>query len=131
MRKYYSFICLTVILLSTAIFPQTSVQNIVNQVNQDTLMKFVKELSGVLPVTISGQPYTIVSRHKNNASNDKAAEYIQQSLQRYGLTATLQSFSTTGKNVIGVKTGHNSPIKNTLFAPILTTCLRDRLLLSR
>ncbi|MCC6637838.1 MAG: M28 family peptidase [Ignavibacteriaceae bacterium] len=109
MRKYYSFICLTVILLSTAIFPQTSVQNIVNQVNQDTLMKFVKELSGVLPVTISGQPYTIVSRHKNNASNDKAAEYIQQSLQRYGLTATLQSFSTTGKNVIGVKTGTQFP----------------------
>ncbi|MBK6681103.1 MAG: hypothetical protein IPG53_14290 [Ignavibacteriales bacterium] len=84
MRKYYNFICLTVILASTVIFPQTSVQNIVNQVNQDTLMKFVKELSGVLPVTISGQPYTIVSRHKNNASNDKSAEYIQQSLQRYG-----------------------------------------------
>lgn len=111
MRKYYNFICLTVILLSTVIFPQTSVQNIVNQVNQDTLMKFVKELSGILPVTISGQPYTIVSRHKNNPSNDKAAEYIQQTLQRYGITTTLQSFSTTGKNVVGVKTGTQFPNK--------------------
>lgn len=75
-------------------------------------MKFVKELSGVLPVTISGQPYTIVSRHKSNPSNDKAAEYIQQTLQRYGITTTLQSFSSTGKNVIGVKPEHNIQIRN-------------------
>ena len=109
MRKIYSISVLAVFFLSTAIFPQTSVQTIVNQVSLDTLMKFVNELSGNVPVTIGGQPYTIVSRHKNNASNDKAAQYIQEKLQGYGITATQQSFSTTGKNVIGVKTGTQFP----------------------
>lgn len=109
MQKIYSISVLAVILFSTAIFPQTSVQNIVNQVHIDTLMKFVNEISGNVPVTIGGQPYTIVSRHKNNASNDKAAQFIQEKLQGYGITTTQQSFSTTGKNVIGVKPGTQFP----------------------
>ncbi|NUN10699.1 MAG: M28 family peptidase [Ignavibacteriaceae bacterium] len=87
------------------------IQQIINQVNIDTLMFFVKELSGNIPTTIGGQPYTIVSRHKNNASNDKAGEYIKERLERYGVTTTLQSFSTTGKNVIGVKPGSVYPNK--------------------
>jgi len=56
--------------------PNTVVQQIINKVNLDSLIYFVKELSGVVPTTIGGQPYTIVSRNKSNASNDKAGEYI-------------------------------------------------------
>ncbi len=102
-------IALVVISIPFTSFAQATVQNIVNQVNQDSLMKFVKQLSGVEAVTIGGQPYTIVSRHKNNPSNDMAGNFIQEFLQRYGMTTTQQSFSTTGKNIIGVKTGTEFP----------------------
>lgn len=100
---------LVVLSISFTSFAQATVQNIVSQVNQDSLMKFVKQLSGVEAVTIAGQPYTIVSRHKNNPSNDMSGNFIQETLQRYGMTTTQQSFSTTGKNIIGVKTGTEFP----------------------
>lgn len=87
------------------------VQNIINQVNIDSLTHYVKELSGNIPTIIGGQTYTIVSRHKNQPGNDKAMEYIKQKLEQYGLTTTIQTFSTTGKNVYAVQTGTEFPNK--------------------
>lgn len=106
-RLVFTLMVITFIPLSA--YAQATVQNIVSQVNQDTLMKFIRQLSGVDAVTINGQPYTIVSRHKSNPSNDQAGNFIQETLQRYGITTTQQSFSTTGKNIIGVKTGTQFP----------------------
>jgi len=74
-------------------------------------MYFVKELSGEVSTIIGGSPYTIVSRHKNNASNNKAADYIKQKLQSYGLPAYDQNFSSTGRNVYGVQLGTVYPNK--------------------
>lgn len=115
MKKSYAGIILLMILLLSQqiIFSQQSVivQSIINQVNIDTLNHFVKELSGAIPTTIGGQPYTIVSRHKNQPGNDKAMEYIKEKLQSYGLNTTIQSFSTTGKNVYAVQTGTEFPNK--------------------
>jgi len=68
-------------------------------------MKYVKELSWVNPVLISGTYYSITSRHKNSPTNDIAATYLKQKLQSYGLTTFDQNFSTTGRNVYGVQTG--------------------------
>ena len=85
------------------------VQTIINDTNIDSLVYFVKELSGEVPTIINGTSYTIVSRHKNNASNDKAADYIKQKLNSYGLTTYDQWFSGTGRNVYGVQTGTEFP----------------------
>ena len=85
------------------------VQTIINQTNLDSLVYFVKELSGEVSTIINGSPYTIVSRHKNNASNDKAADYIKQKLGSYGLTTYDQWFSGTGRNVYGVQLGTEFP----------------------
>ena len=89
----------------------TVVQNIINQVNMDSLVQFVKELSGNVPTTIGGQPYTIASRHKNQPGNDKAMQWIQEKFQQYGFSPTIQSFSTTGKNVYAVQPGTEFPNK--------------------
>ncbi|MBP1683850.1 MAG: putative aminopeptidase, partial [Ignavibacteriaceae bacterium] len=62
-----------------------TVQAVINQTNLDSLIYFVKELSGEVQTIIGGSPYTIVSRHWNNTSNDKAADYIKQKLDSYGL----------------------------------------------
>jgi hypothetical protein len=74
-------------------------------------MYFVEELSGEVSTIIGGSPYTIVSRHKNNASNNKAADYIKQKLNSYGLVTYDQNFSSTGRNVYGVQLGTVYPNK--------------------
>lgn len=91
--------------------PGQILQNILTQTSIDTLMKNVRELSGNVPTVIGGQPYTIVSRHKNNASNDKSAQWIREKLASYGLNSSLQSFSSTGANVIAVQPGTEFPNK--------------------
>ncbi|MCU0406645.1 MAG: M20/M25/M40 family metallo-hydrolase, partial [Ignavibacteriaceae bacterium] len=101
------------ILLGTqgSLYPQSTIQTIINSTNIDSLMYFVKELSGEVSTIIGGSPYTIVSRHKNNASNNKSADYIKQKLQSYGLPAYDQNFSSTGRNVYGVQLGTVYPNK--------------------
>jgi hypothetical protein len=92
---------------------QTSpvVQNILNQVNQDSIVHYVKELSGNIPTVINGSPYTIVSRHKLQPGNDMATQYIKEKLESYGLATTIQTFSSTGKNVYAVQPGYLYPNK--------------------
>jgi hypothetical protein len=103
---------LLVINFPTSLFPQDpAVQNIINQTNPDSLDYFVQKLSGEVPAIISGSSNTIVSRHKNNSSNNKAADYIKQKLNSYGLTTFDQWFSATGRNVYGVQTGTVYPNK--------------------
>jgi hypothetical protein len=97
-------VILIVLLFSCSNYGQT-IQNILNQVNTDSITYFVKELSGNVPTIIGGAPYTIASRNKNQPGNDKAMQYIQEKLQSYGLQTTIQTFSTTGKNVYAVQPG--------------------------
>ena len=85
------------------------VESLINQTNLDSLIFFVEELSGEVQTIIGGTPYTIVSRHKNQPSNDKAADYIEQKLEYYGLDVYNQSFSSTGRNVYGVQLGTDYP----------------------
>jgi len=94
-----------------SLYPQSTIQTIINNTNIDSLLYFVEELSGEVSTIIGGSPYTIVSRHKNNASNDKAADYIKQKLQSYGLPTYNQVFSSTGRNVYGVQLGTVYPNK--------------------
>ena len=94
-----------------SLYPQSTIQTIINNTNIDSLMHFVKELSGEVSTIIGGSPYTIVSRHKNNASNNKAADYIKQKLNSYGLVTYDQNFSSTGRNVYGVQLGTVYPNK--------------------
>ena len=94
----------------TNVFSQSPVvESIINQTNLDSLIFFVEELSGEVQTTINGTPYTIVSRNKYQPSNDKAADYIEQKLEYYGLDVYNQSFSSSGRNVYGVLTGTEYP----------------------
>ncbi len=87
------------------------VQEIINQTNLDSLVHFVSELSGEVQTIIGGSPYTIVSRNKNNASNNMAANYIKEKLASYGLVTYDQWWSGTGRNVYGVQLGSQYPNK--------------------
>jgi hypothetical protein len=112
MKKVLLLFIISVFIFQSNLFSQSPVvQQIINTVNQDSIIKFVSELSGVVPTIINGTSQTIVSRHKLQPGNALAETYIKQKLQNYGLTTTIQMFSTTGKNVYGVKTGTEFPNK--------------------
>ncbi|MFH0736034.1 MAG: M28 family peptidase [bacterium] len=81
------------------------VTQIINSVKADSLMKYVNELSGNVPVNIAGVEYTITSRHKNSTTNNVAANYIKQKLSSYGLQVFDQNFSASGRNVYAVQMG--------------------------
>jgi hypothetical protein len=80
-------------------------QIIVDQTNSDSLQKFVKQLSGDLPVYLGNQPDTIKSRHKDFPGNDKAADFIQQKLEAFGIEAYTEQFTPSGRNVYGLQQG--------------------------
>ena len=110
MKNFLRLFIVSIFILQSNVFPQSPfVQQIINSVNQDSLIQYVKELSGVVPTIINGTPQTIVSRHKLQPGNALAETYIKQKLQSYGLTTTIQSFSTTGKNVYAVQPGTEFP----------------------
>ena len=112
MKKVLLLFIISIFIFQSNIFPQSPVvQQILTSVNQDSIIKFVRELSGNIPTIINGTSQTIVSRHKNQPGNALAETYIKQKLQSYGMTTTIQSFSTTGKNVYGVQTGTDFPNK--------------------
>lgn len=108
--KKFLLVVFSVVLISSISQSQSPIiQSVINETNIDSLIFFVEELSGEVQTIIGGSPYTIVSRHKNQPSNDKAADYIKQKLESYGLPAYDQWFSGSGRNVYAVQTGTEFP----------------------
>ncbi len=96
-----------------SMYPQNPlVQKMIDSVKTNSLVYFVKELSGEVSTIIGGSPYTIVSRRWNHAGNDMAANYIKQKLESYGLPTYNQLFGTGGgRNVYAVQLGTQYPNK--------------------
>jgi hypothetical protein len=100
--------------IQSSMYSQSStIQAIINQTNLDSLIYFVKELSGEVQTIIGGTPYTILARSSYQpVANDKAADYIKQKLDSYGLVTFNQTgWSSTGRNVYGVQLGTTYPNK--------------------
>ncbi len=98
----------TIIPFSANIFAQSpQIIQLINNVSGDSIALYIRQLSGDTSCVIGGQPYTIVSRHKNQPGNDKASQYIYEKFQSFGLQVQYETFSSTGKNVISTKPGLN------------------------
>lgn len=85
------------------------VQNILNDVNMDSLIFFVKQFTGEKQVIINGVPDTIYSRQKTQPGNEKAFQFMKQKFAVYGLQIDSLQFSATGKNLLGNKIGTTHP----------------------
>jgi hypothetical protein len=86
--------------------PDSVVQYIINDVNLDTLVSYVRALSGEDSVSISGQRYLITSRKYNATTHTLSADYIKQKLVSFGLTTYDQYFASgTGRNIYAVQPG--------------------------
>ena len=85
------------------------IDSIISLVTTQSISMLNRELTGDTATMIGGFPYTIVSRHWQTASNEKAAEYIFERFQSYGLSTRYQIYRTNGVNVIAEKTGTKYP----------------------
>lgn len=81
------------------------IENVLASLSIDSMLLYVNELTGELPVDVGNGPELIVSRHKNNDGNAVAQAYLEMKLAGWGYTPQVQSFSVTGKNVYAIKEG--------------------------
>ena len=85
------------------------VADIINQTNLDSLISYVRILSGEDSVWIGSNKVLI--RNRGGSGGDLTAEYIKEKLSSYNLEVYEQNYSTTGKNVYAVQEGYLYPEK--------------------
>lgn len=103
MRK---FLWWPLLLAGTSVQAQNPlVQEVIDAVRIDSMMLWVNELTGEVPVDVGNGPELILSRHKFNPGNAVAQAYLEQKLVQFGYTPQQQVFSATGVNVWATKTG--------------------------
>jgi hypothetical protein len=70
MKKVLQSLLITTFVLQISLFPQSPVvQQIISSVNIDSLIYFVRELSGDVSTILNGTSQTILSRHKYQPGN--------------------------------------------------------------
>ena len=109
MRVRIFMLCALFSVFHTLKAQKAEVEQILQQVNLDSLLFSVARLTGIEKVTINGQEQTIYSRYRNQLPNDWAATYLADRLQAYGYTPQNQYFDAMGKNVYAIKEGNLYP----------------------
>ena len=85
------------------------IDSVSNLVTLQILSKLNRELCGDTSTIIGGVPYTLLSRHANSVHNPKAAQFILERFQSFGLTARYMDYRSTGTNIIATKLGTKYP----------------------
>ena len=89
-----------------------TISDLVNKVDQDTLVKILREFSGEDAATVNGNPVTILNRESDN--NDVAADYLVEKLSALSnITVNDHAYSVNGRNIIATQLGKVTP--NNIF----------------
>ncbi len=85
----------------------SNIQTIINSTSLDSLQKFIKQLSGVIPVNPTGQYVTLTHRKSGSTQFRTAADFISMQFNNYGLNPVIDNnVSPWNKvNVIGTLQG--------------------------
>ena len=90
------------------------VESLMNQTNLDSLVSYVRILSGEDSVVINGS--TVLITHRvSNQGNDLAAEYIKEKLATFGLEIHDQQYSSQGRNIYAIQRGTIYPEKYFIY----------------
>ena len=91
--------------------PDPAIAAILDLVLADDLYAIVGDLSGEWPVTIGGEPHTILTRHSYSGEGiQKATEYVFERLAALGLEMERQVWGEANQpNIIGQITGRTRP----------------------
>jgi subtilisin-like proprotein convertase family protein len=104
---------IAMLLFSSSLFGQyineTKVDSVVNLVSLTSLAKFMREFTGDTATTIGGIPYLLYSRYSPSPANPKAAQYLYEKFQSYGLNVRYQVGDSNTTNVIARITGTKYP----------------------
>lgn len=84
------------------------VENIINQVDLNSLIKNLRSLSGEDSVIVNGVR-TIIKHRINDWNNDITADYLKQRLEEYALSPVIQQYSDDGKNIYAIQEGTTYP----------------------
>lgn len=109
MKKFLSLQIVPILIFSvgssSAFAQHPVVEQIIGSISIDSMMKYVREISGELPIDIGNGPEFIMSRNTFNPGNEKAQLFLQQKFEEFGYSVEVQTFSSTGKNLIVTKPG--------------------------
>ena len=90
-----------------------AIDQMIDQVTQNLVDTYVRNLSGENPVNIGGSSYTITTRHTGSGTPiTKATQYLYEFMQGLGLTVSYHDWSASGysgRNVIGEWAGTTQP----------------------
>ncbi len=98
-----------------AIMPDPTVQGMLSQVTTQVVVDYTAQLSGEVPVTVGGSPFTITSRYSYSGTPiQKAGQWVGEHFQNLGLTVDYHVWGTTGTpstypNVVGQRLGTTNP----------------------
>jgi subtilisin-like proprotein convertase family protein len=81
------------------------IDSIACDVSLDSLSLFDRQLSGDTTVYIGGVLDSIKTRNSDYSGNAKAAQFILEEFQSFGLAAEYQQYDNNGYNVVATKTG--------------------------
>jgi len=96
----------------TAVLPLDAdpVQAVLEKISLDSLLLYVKQISGSLPVKLDeGREAWIQSRYRTRADNDTAAQFLMVQARSFGLQPQEQRFGSMGKNIIAEQRGWRFP----------------------
>ncbi len=96
------------------------VTEMLGQVTEATFRSYISGLSGASAVTVSGSPYTFLTRNTESGTPiQKATQYVYEQLAAMpGMTASLHSWSSggySGRNVVGELRGADKPDEIVIF----------------
>jgi photosystem II stability/assembly factor-like uncharacterized protein len=78
-----------------AVTPKPEIEDIVAAVSSDTVSKYISQLSGREPVMIGGTLDTLLTRYSYNWRFDRAANYIYERFQDYGIPVEYQTYTVS------------------------------------
>jgi hypothetical protein len=90
------------------------IEALMNQTNLDSLVSYVRILSGEDSVVINGSKVLITHR-VSYQGNNLAAEYIKEKLETFGLEIYDQQYSSQGRNIYAIQRGTIYPEKYFIY----------------
>lgn len=104
-----TLVCLYCIPLKAQI-PHPAIKKFLVDMQDDSVLNNLKELSGEKTCIVKGKSTTIKNRVSKNG-NDLAADYLRERMEAYGFTVTDQKYSTGGRNIFAEQKGAVYPDK--------------------
>lgn len=114
MKKIYQLILAIFLLIITItstgqVAYSPVVESLTQEITEESLMELENQLTGTVPTIIGGEEYTIATRNAFTEGNEKAAQWIYERLEEFGLEPWYHEYDANGTNVLAKIEGSEFP----------------------